>query len=138
MNAIARHYANWVVRHKWLTILLTLILVIASAAGAKRLTMSGDYKIFFKPDNPQLLAFEATQKTYTKSDNILLVLAPKDKDVFTRKNLAAVIDLTPAPSPARQRPSPRSPNFRGRRRRSSPGGHWTACGRSPSPRRRPC
>ncbi len=96
MNAIARHYANWVIEHKWLTILLTLILVLASAAGAKRLTMSGDYKIFFKPDNPQLLAFEATQKTYTKSDNILLVLAPKDKDVFTRKNLATVIDLTNA------------------------------------------
>jgi len=96
VNAFTRHYANWVVTHKWLITLLTLALIIAAALGAHRLTMSGDYRIFFKPDNPQLQAFESMQKTYTKSDNILLTLAPKDKNVFTRNNLAALIELTDA------------------------------------------
>ncbi|MDR3391378.1 MAG: MMPL family transporter [Sulfuriferula sp.] len=96
MNTFTRHYANWVVNNKWLVTLITVALIIAAAMGAHRLTMSGDYKIFFKPDNPQLQAFEAMQKTYTKSDNILLTLAPKDKNVFTRSNLSALIELTDA------------------------------------------
>ncbi|WP_124949733.1 efflux RND transporter permease subunit [Sulfuriferula thiophila] len=96
MNNFTRQYANWVVTHKWLVTLLTLAMIVAMALGAKRLTMSGDYRIFFKPDNPQLQAFEAMQKAYTKSDNILLTLAPADKNVFTRNNLAAVIELTDA------------------------------------------
>ena len=96
MNWFSRVYANWIVTHKWLVILITLVCVIAAASGAKRLTLSGDYRIFFKPDNPQLQAFDAMQNTYTKSDNVLLVLAPKNGNVFTRDNLAAVIDLTNA------------------------------------------
>lgn len=96
MNKFVNFYANWVVNHKWLVILVTLGLVIASAVGAHRLTMSGDYRIFFKPDNPQLQAFESMQKTYTKSDNILFTLAPADKNVFTRNNLSAIIELTEA------------------------------------------
>ena len=96
MKAFARYYADWVVTHKWLVTLLTLALIIVAAVGAQRLTLSGDYRIFFKPDNPQLQAFEAMQKAYTKSDNILLTLAPDDKNVFTRNNLAAVIALTDA------------------------------------------
>ena len=96
MNNFTRLYANWVVTHKWLITLLTLVMIVAMAVGAKRLTMSGDYRIFFKPDNPQLQAFESMQKAYTKSDNILLTLAPADKNVFTRNNLAAVIELTDA------------------------------------------
>jgi hypothetical protein len=96
VNTFTRFYANWVVTHKWLITLFTLALIIAAAAGAHRLTMSGDYRIFFKPDNPQLQAFESMQKMYTKSDNILLTLAPADKNVFTRNNLAAVIELTDA------------------------------------------
>ncbi|MFA5170155.1 MAG: MMPL family transporter [Sulfuriferula sp.] len=96
MNSFTRRFADWVVAHRWLIIVVTLALIIAAAMGAKRLTMSGDYRIFFKPDNPQLQSFDAMQKIYTKSDNVLLVLAPKDENVFTRKNLSALIELTDA------------------------------------------
>lgn len=96
MNNFTRHYANWVVTHKWLITLFTLALIIAATLGAHRLTLSGDYRIFFKPDNPQLQAFESMQKMYSKSDNILLTLAPQDKNVFTRNNLSAIIELTDA------------------------------------------
>lgn len=83
-----------VIKYRWLVVLLTIIIAVVAGMGMKKLTMSGDYKVFFKTDNPQLVAFEALQKTYTKSDNIMFVLAPKNGDVFTRENLAAVIWLT--------------------------------------------
>lgn len=93
-NNFAMRFGYGVIKYRWMVVLLTVIIAVIAGMGMKKLTMSGDYKVFFKADNPQLVAFEALQKTYTKSDNIMFVLAPKNGDVFTRKNLAAVIWLT--------------------------------------------
>lgn len=87
-------FAQWVVDHKWVTILLSLAFVVGASVGAKRLTLSGDYRVFFKADDPQLQAFDALQKTYSKNDNVLFVLAPKDGQVFTPETLDAVKQLT--------------------------------------------
>jgi predicted RND superfamily exporter protein len=50
--------------------------------------------MFFSEDNPQLRAFEALEKTYTRDDNILVVVTPKDSDVFTPENLAIAEHIT--------------------------------------------
>lgn len=93
-NTFSYRFAQWIVEHKWTTILLSLIFVFGASIGAKQLTLSGDYRIFFKADDPQLVAFDALQKAYTKNDNVLFVLAPKDGKVFTPDTLDAVIKLT--------------------------------------------
>lgn len=93
-NTLSYRFAEWVVRHRWLVIILTAVFVVAAGLGVRKLTMSGDYRIFFKSDDPQLQAFDALQKTYSKNDNVLFVLAPKSGQVFTPDVLAAVIDLT--------------------------------------------
>ncbi len=84
----------FVVRRPWLTVIVTLLLIAAAASGIGRLGFKNDYRMFFSPDNPQLQAFEALQNTYTKNDNILFVLAPKDGRVFSRETLQAVRWLT--------------------------------------------
>ncbi|MDH5356980.1 MAG: MMPL family transporter, partial [Gammaproteobacteria bacterium] len=68
--------------------------VMAMGAGAQHLTFNDDYRAFFGEDNPQLLAFENIQDTYSRSDNVLILLAPKDGEVFTRPTLEAVAWLT--------------------------------------------
>ena len=40
------------------------------------------------------MAFDKLQDVYTKNDNVLIVLKPKDGDVFTNETLAAVEELT--------------------------------------------
>ena len=87
-------YGNWLVRFRWLVILTSIVGVLALASGGRFLSFNNDYRVFFSPDNPQLLAFEELQSTYTKSDNILIMLEPASKDVFTPDVLAAVVDLT--------------------------------------------
>ena len=87
-------YANWVVRYRWLVLLISLVGVMGLASGGRFLAFTNDYRVFFSDANPQLLAFEDLQETYTKSDNILIMLEPADGDVFTNKTLAAVQDLT--------------------------------------------
>lgn len=87
-------YGNWIVRFRWLVLLISVVSVLGLMSGGRFLTFTNDYRVFFSKDNPQLLAFEELQETYTKSDNILIMLEPKGGDVFTPEVLAAVIDLT--------------------------------------------
>jgi predicted RND superfamily exporter protein len=93
MQMIER-YGNWVIRWRYFIILATLMLVVVAASGMRFLKFDTDYRVFFSEDNPQLIAFEKLQDTYTKNDNVLFVLAPKDGQVFSNKTLEAVEWLT--------------------------------------------
>ena len=87
-------YGEWVIRFRWWIIFTTFLVVAVAASGARFLDFSSDYRVFFSKENPQMQAFDALQNTYTKNDNVMIALAPKDGQVFTRENLAAVEELT--------------------------------------------
>lgn len=93
MTAV-QSYAQNIIRFRWWVILLSLVATLFIASGAKNLTFDTDYRVFFSDENPELLAFEALQNTYSKEDNILIALTPKNGDIFTKENLAAVEWLT--------------------------------------------
>lgn len=84
----------WTIRHRWWILFATILTVVGTGAGMRFVTFNNDLRVFFSKDNPQLGALEALENTYTKSDNVLFVIAPNDGDVFTRKTLAAVEELT--------------------------------------------
>lgn len=100
-------YGNWVIRHRWPVVIVTIVTIVALAAGVTHLGLSSNYRVFFSPDNPDLAAFEAVQNIYTKNDSIMFVVtpvtpgAPTDAessavagDVFTPQTLAAIEELT--------------------------------------------
>ena len=89
-----KKYTQGVTRFGWIISILTLVIVLLAAVGGKNLFFNNDYRIFFSPEDPRLQAFENLQNTYTKNDNVLIVLAPKDGIVFKSDTLAAVEDLT--------------------------------------------
>ncbi len=91
---MAKLIAEQILRWRWLAFVAVIGVAVLAASGARFLSFSNDYRVFFSEENPQLLAFEQLQNTYTKSDNVLFVIAPKDGDVFTPKTLAAVEWLT--------------------------------------------
>ena len=66
------------------------------ASGARFLGFATDYRVFFSKDNPQLVAFETLQNTYTKNDNVMFAVEPKDGNVFTRETLAIIEEITRA------------------------------------------
>lgn len=78
----------------WRVIFATLVLVMSAAYGGKNLAVSNDYRNFFSEDNPELLAFEHLQDTFDKSDNVMLLVTPKDGKVFTTETLASLQWLT--------------------------------------------
>ncbi|WP_455197946.1 efflux RND transporter permease subunit, partial [Kaarinaea lacus] len=87
-------YAEWVIRHPWLTILASLLLVMAAASGGKNLIFKTDYRVFFSADNPQLINFDALETNYTKNDNVMFILAPRSGNAFDEQTLDAVKTLT--------------------------------------------
>jgi predicted RND superfamily exporter protein len=89
-----KSYAEFVVKFRWIILVLMLLVVAGAGMGAKNLFFNNDYRIFFNEDDPRLKAFENIQNTYTKNDNVLMVFAPKDGKVFTPKTLAAIEDIT--------------------------------------------
>lgn len=87
-------YAQWVIRWRWPVLLLTFVWVGLAASGVRFLEFSTDYRDFFGENNPQLQAFEELQDTYTKSDNVLMLITPKDGRVFTPQTMESVRWLT--------------------------------------------
>ena len=94
MDKISIAIANWVMKHRLLSLVLSILVVLAAASGAKNLVFTNDYRVFFSGDDPHLLAFEAMQDTYAKNDNVLVALAPADGVVFKPSTLAAIADIT--------------------------------------------
>lgn len=89
-------YTDFILRWRYVVVLVTFAGIIALAAGGKNLVFTNDYRYFFSEDNPQLLEFETLQNTYTKNDNIYIMLEPKQGDVFNKEFLAALKELTEA------------------------------------------
>lgn len=87
-------YSDFIIRWRYLVVLITLVAIFLLAAGGKNLVFTNDYRYFFSEDNPQLLEFEALQDTYTKQDNVYIMLEPKKGDVFNKEFLAALKELT--------------------------------------------
>ncbi len=89
-----KKYAEGVIKIRWMLLILSVLLMLIAASGAKNLFFNNDYRIFFSEEDPRLKAFEDLQNTYTKNDNVILVLAPKDGVVFKSETLTAIEDIT--------------------------------------------
>ncbi len=87
-------YSNWLIKWRWLVLVASIIGAIFIASGAKYITFDTDYRVFFSDENPELMAFEKLQNTYSKEDNIIIALTPKNGELFTPENLAAIEWLT--------------------------------------------
>ena len=89
-------YAGWIIRWRWLVIAVSLLSVALLASGGRFLTLTNDYRVFFSKENPQLAAFENLQDTYTKTDNVLIMLLPRSGKAISREVMTAVTELTEA------------------------------------------
>ena len=87
-------FPQWVIQRRWVIILVSVFLVGLAAAGARHLAFTNSYRTYFEPTDPQRVAFDLVENTYTKDDGILLVVAPKNGQVFSRETLAVVAELT--------------------------------------------
>ncbi|HCG8599365.1 TPA: MMPL family transporter [Vibrio parahaemolyticus] len=81
-------------QYSLLVLLATIFLIIVATIGGKNLYFRGDYDIFFDGTNKQLLAFDEIQTTFAKTDNLAIVIAPEDGDIFTPQTLSLIQKIT--------------------------------------------
>ena len=83
-----------VLRYRWFIITLSVFVFLLSSLGLTRLSIDSDLRVFFSEDNPQLLQLEAVERTYLKNENILMVIAPEHRNIFTLEVLTVIQELT--------------------------------------------
>ncbi|HCG5522909.1 TPA: MMPL family transporter [Vibrio parahaemolyticus] len=81
-------------KYSLLVLLATIFLITVATIGGKNLYFRGDYDIFFDGTNKQLLAFDEIQTTFAKTDNLAIVIAPEDGDIFTPQTLSLIQKIT--------------------------------------------
>ncbi|MFS1906415.1 efflux RND transporter permease subunit [Vibrio lentus] len=81
-------------KRSFIVLLVVFSIIMLSALGAKNLYFRGDYNIFFEGTNKQLMAFDEIQTTFAKTDNLAIVVAPEDGNVFTPETLTLIQNLT--------------------------------------------
>ncbi len=79
-------------RH-WLAIASVFVTVLL-AYGAGKLYLETDYKIYFQDDEPQLVAHENMEDTYTKTDNLAILMRAEDGELFNHRMLGLIFDIT--------------------------------------------
>ena len=90
---LQRYTDNIIQHHKWI-VFISLLFVIALGTGAKNLTATSDFNIYFSDTNPQLVAFKDLEKTYGKQDSLTFYIQPANKNLFTKENLSLIYKLT--------------------------------------------
>jgi len=87
-------YIHWIIaQRKWITS-LSILMVIIISYGATKLIFTSDFRAYFGPDNPQLLAFEEMEKTFSKQDSVFFYIHTKEGDLFNQQGLALIEQLT--------------------------------------------
>ena len=95
-TSLLDRYVAAIQRHRWTVLALATLLMLGVTYGARFITVTNDYLVLFRDDNPQLLAFQALEDTYSSADRALIAVAPREGSVFTREVLGAVVELTDA------------------------------------------
>lgn len=70
--------------------------MLALSAGLAFITVSNEWRDLFDKDNPQLVAFDRLEDTYSATNVALIALEPRSGSVFTRETLGALKALTEA------------------------------------------
>lgn len=91
---MTRSFAQIVLRYRWLILFTTLVVTALAGSGLGLITISTEPRDNFGPDNPQLVAFENLEQTFSRVENVFFAIAPDDGQVFTPRVLKIIEDLT--------------------------------------------
>lgn len=88
-------WANLVQSRPWLVILATILFACATVPGMRFIVFNNDYRIYFSPDNKDLIAWENLLDTYTRADSLLVAVESVNGDrIFSPQVMPAIVELT--------------------------------------------
>lgn len=92
MNAML---ADWMMRYRGALAVVALLLLVVTAAGLPQLREENNYKQFFDADDPLLVAHEAMEEAYTRSDSTSILLGTRDgSSLLNARHLELIEEIT--------------------------------------------
>jgi len=91
---VEKKFAELVLKFRWLIIVVGVLICGLAASGIRFIEISTEPRDNFGQDNPQLIAFEELEETFSRIDNVFFAIAPKDGNVFQLEVLKVIEDLT--------------------------------------------
>ncbi|OUS27108.1 hypothetical protein A9Q99_16975 [Gammaproteobacteria bacterium 45_16_T64] len=89
-------FQAFIVDHPWRCIFFTVCYVSFAAFGLTDASMNNDSRLFFEPDDPDFMHLKSVEAQFTEDDNVVMVIDPANKDMFTVSNLTLLRELTEA------------------------------------------
>jgi len=86
--------SRWLVRYRNYMVAFSFVILAIAALGIPKLGFNGDFKAMFGEENTELKILEGIENTYLQADNVIVLIKPAEGDVFERKNLHLIQDLT--------------------------------------------
>lgn len=82
---------------RWMVIIASFAILLAFASGMQFLTpVDVDFRNHFHESDPRLRALDHLEETYALTDSVLVTVAPRSGNIFTREVLIGIEDLTEA------------------------------------------
>ncbi len=94
VEAFADRFSHFVVARRVWVIAATLILAVVLGLNLRNAQSTTDTRVFFGKDNPELIALNELETTYTRSDNVFFVITAKNGTIFTSEGLKALSEMT--------------------------------------------
>ena len=91
---LAKRWAELVMNFPKASIFLVVLVAVILGAGAKDAEFSANQRDFFKSTDQHLNDLIKLEDEYASDKNIMVIVEPSDKDVFTRNTLRAIQALT--------------------------------------------
>lgn len=86
--------STFLVRQRLYLFIASLVFAGILASGLTQITYKADYRIMFSSHNEYLEAFEHLQDTYTKVDNVVFILEPRNGNALSTEAIRAQQWLT--------------------------------------------
>ena len=96
MSVPLNRYIAFMLRRRWLVLAASVAVMLILAVGLRTIVISNDWRDMLDEGNPQLVAFDAMEATYSATNAAVIAVAPKGGSVFTREALGAIEELTEA------------------------------------------
>jgi hypothetical protein len=93
-GALFHDYCEAIYANRWRVLVFFGLVAAWALFQAAHLKSTMDNRVFFGPENPELLALNALESAYSQNNDVLVAVEPKDGVVFQRRVLEPVRDLT--------------------------------------------
>ena len=91
---LARAWAQWVMNHRITSIVVVILGAMLLAMGAKDAQFSANQRDFFKANDTNLGNLIQIEEDYTSDKNVMVLVEPHNRNVFTPDTLKAIQQLT--------------------------------------------